>query len=375
MRRNGLAIGHSRRADRDAALKRTARNVASLVLTGIVAASVAGCSVAPRETRAGYEANAGSPSAAEAREPMAALPPAAGAVVAVLQNQAAGTLTQRIVLHGDADTVGENAIIVKINNDTHPTDLGGPAGIPTEAMIARELEENFAGVDMRLSETFARNSFGPFGYAIGHPSARVTCIYAWQFGIYKAPHLGEASTGAPSMPTLPTAVRVRLCRSSIGEAEILPMLRELQVYPPNSRVAYVDSSAGVGSDNAGDALAASGVGYFVVPGTKAPIEEKMTPTRRRERRSIAHHARHREVVEMREERAVATEPPPRGFVAAPMPPGAPAAAATAPSVNPLLAPLAAATRPVDEMPLPSHAAPDKAAAAPATKSASIPLPN
>ena len=358
-------------------------------------ASLAGCSLVPgRDTRAGYEAvaDASAPATGDGRAPLATLPAAAGAVVAVLQTTAHGVLTQRIVLKGDPDTVGENAIVVKVNVDPGPWDIDGPVGLPTKAMIAGELDAAFAGVDMQLSQTFARNSFGPFGYAIGHPNPRVTCIYAWEFAVWRGEQFGEGPGGAPSLPQRPTSVRVRLCRSSIGEAEILPMLRDLQVFPANSRVAYSDPNY-KGGESGGDALTAAGVNYFVVPGAKpsAPAREPRAAAPEHRRRKVAHHARRHERAAEREDRgdrsegrAVAVDPPARGSIAVPMPGGAaPApAAAAAPAVNPLLAPLStiSARAAADDMPLPSRAAPGERAipaapAPPPTKSASIPLPN
>ena len=350
-----------------------------LALAGVLVAALVGCSVAPRDTRAGYEAVAESAPATDGRAPMAELPAAAGAVVAVLQSQVRGVLTQRIVLRGDPDTLGENAIVVKVDQSKGPADFN-LVGPPSKAMVARELDENFAGVDMQLSQTFARNGFGPFGYAIGHPRERVTCIYAWQWGLWKTPTIGEAPTGAPSMPVQPTSVRVRLCRSTDGEAEILPMLRQMQVFPPNSRVAYLDPNA-TGAETGGDALAAAGVGYFVVPGvtpTSATTRERLAPQRRHDRHRAVRHAHHRVRESAYEERAVAVDPPLRDSVAVPMPVGGAAAATAAPAVNPLLAPLAAAPPPrarSDEMPLPHSAGATERPAAAAPRSASIPLPN
>ncbi len=350
------------------------RALAFLLLT-----SLAGCSVAPSDTRAGYEAVTEVASATEGRSPMAELPVAAGAVVAILQSQVRGVLTQRIVLRGDPNTLGENAIVVKVDQSKGPSDLGR-VGMPTKGMIGQELDENFAGVDMQLSQTFARNGFGPFGYAIGHPRDGVTCIYAWQWSLWKIPRIGEAPTGAPSLPVQPTSVRVRLCRSSLGEAEILPMLRDMQVYPPDSRVAYLDPIS-TGADTGGDALAAAGVGYFVVPGvTQRPAmtRERLAPPRRRAHHKVARHVRHHVREAAREERAVALDPPARDAVAVPMPAGGAASTTASQAANPLLAPLAAVSAPrlrSDDMPLPRSAAAPDQPSSPAPRSASIPLPN
>ena len=345
----------------------------SRFLAVLAVAALAGCSAPPRESGAGYEAvaEAGAP---DGRLPMAELPPGAGKVVAVMQNKSHDVLTQRIVLSGDADTLGENSIVVKVNQSRGPQDIDGPVGSPTRAKIAAELDEAFAGVDMRLAETFARNGFGPFGYAIGHPRSGVTCVYAWQWGLWKPAQIGQAPTGVPSLPTDPTSVRARLCRSTLGEAEIVALLRDMQVFPPNSRTAYFDPST-AGAEPGGEALAAAGVGYFVVPGVEKPayVREPLEP--RRKRHKVAHrrhHHRDRDVAD--DDRAVATEAPASGAVAVPMPAGgAPAADAR----NPLLAPLAETavrSKPRDDMPMPGPAG---GAQRPATAAnvPSVPLPN
>ncbi len=339
-----------------------------------LAALLAGCSAGPLDTRAEYDASVDG--AEDARAAMAALPPAAGAPVGVVQSQTHGVLTQRIVLRGDPNTIGENAIVVRVNVDRGPTDLDGTVGLPTRGKIAAELEENFAGVDMGVSQTFARNSFGPFGYAVGHPRAGETCLYAWQFAVWKPGLLGAGPDGAPSLPVQPTSVRVRLCRTSLGEPAMVQLLRDLQVYPRNSRLAYMDPGYN-GEAHGGDALGAAGVGSFMAPDRPAPVvrERLRAPHKRR-----SAHRRHRHAPHfVRDERAVAEDsrdapPSSRGEFALPVPPSPSASTATPAGNNPLLAPLAAA-KPVekDDLPLPGREAVAKPAAAPPR--ASIPLPN
>jgi len=343
----------------------------------LLSSALSGCSLLVRDNHSAYEAVANN---ADAHAPLAELPISAGEVVAVLQNQTRGVLTQRIVLRGEAGTIGENAIIVKVDTDPRQVlDVDGPVGRPNKAMIAGELDENFAGVDMGISQSFARNSFGPFGYALGHPHSGVTCVYAWQWGMAKPPKLGDSAESAPSMPTAKTSVRVRLCRSTLGEAEMVALLRGLQVFAPQTHVAYLDPDYAGAGDTAGDALAAAGVGYFVGPNSApAPIDEKPKHARGRARKLARREInREREARgEDREQRAD-FDPPLRGAVAAPMPNAAPAADA-APAANPLLAPLAASApaprAPADDVPMPAHASAAPAPVAP-TKPASIPLPN
>jgi hypothetical protein len=344
----------------------------------LLSSALSGCSLLQHDNHSAYEAVADT---AETYAPLAELPTAAGEVVTVLQNQTRGVLTQRIVLRGDPGTIGENAIIVKIDNDPRQVlDVDGPVGRPNKAMIAAELDENFAGVDMGMSQSFARNSFGPFGYALGHPHSGVTCIYAWQWGMAKAPRLGDAPEDTPSMPVAKTSVRVRLCRSSLGEAEMVALLRGLQVFSPKTHVAYLDPDY-AGADTAGDALAAAGIGYFVGPNSASPpVDEKPKRAHRHAHHRLARRENNRERESRSEDREQRADfdPPLRGAVAAPMPNAAPAADAAS-AGNPLLAPLAASApaprAPADDVPMPAHASAAVAPVAAPAKPASIPLPN
>jgi len=151
-------------------------------------------------------------------------------------------------------------------------------------------------------------------------------------------------------------------------------LRDMQVFPPNSRIAYFDPSS-AGAEPGGDALAAAGVGYFVVPGAEKPAYVRERLESRPKRHKVAHrrhHHRDRDFAD--DERAVASEAPAKGAAAVPMPAGGAPAAETG---NPLLAPLtetAVRSKPRDDMPLPG---PSAAASRPATaaNTISVPLPN
>lgn len=339
----------------------------------------------PHETRAVFEPVTDVSATAT---PMAQLPAAAGDVVSVLQSRIGGVLIQRIVLRGDPQTGGENQIVVKVDqNERRPGDIDGPVPKPTRALISGELDDNFA-IEMRMSQTWNRNAFGPFGYAIGHAGGNVTCIYAWQWSAGRPPRIVDdpaAVESASSMPTMPTSVRVRLCKSGIGEAGIVAMLRDLTVSPPGSTTPYVDPSyESTGPLGAHDALAAAGVtgNYFLAPGSASSHDPSLRH-RHRHRHSHAH-ARNRPE-EIGRTFAPTIGPAPAS-VDVPLPPGAAAAATAAganPATNPLLAPLQAtapprpAAAPADEMPLPNHANATHAAnPAPVDPGfAPIPMPN
>jgi hypothetical protein len=357
--------------------------VLPLVLTG---AALESCSVAPPDTRAAYEPVTDATGTAT---PLAQISPAAGDVVSVLQSRVGGVLTQRIVLRGDALTDGENQIVVKVDqNPGRQADLGGPVPKPSESLIQNELDESFPKVDMRMSLTSNHNSFGPFGYAIGHPPHGVTCIYAWQYSAGRLPRLIDspgAAASARSMPSAPTSVRVRLCKSGMEEAEIVGLLRGLAVFPPGSSDPYFDPTFdAVGRNDAQDALSAAGA-----PGPDSRRAEanargeSAAPRTRRPRHLVAATAGARRTDAVGDGRGSAAPSAP--IVNVPLPAASSAAPSSA-EVNPLLAPLQgkvgprSATAAADDMPLPGRSAAAPRAAAPAPSEsravvAPVPMPN
>ncbi len=358
------------------------------VLLGLIllASALDGCSVTPRDTRAAYEPVTDATASAT---PMAQLPPDAGEVVSVLQSRIAGVLSQRIVLRGDGGAEGENQIEVNVDqSDRRPGDVDGPVAKPTQSMIVNELDAKFPTIDMRLSQTWNRNSFGPFGYAIGHAPRGVTCIYAWQFSAGRAPRLIDDPAlvaSAASMPSAPTSVRVRLCRAGVSEEQEVALLRAMQVYPPGSSAPYVDPSyEGVGPLGASDALQAAGApgAFFLAPRAAAPDrlhrQAEAKPARRHP------HARPREASELPARTPAAT--PSASSLAVPLPPTG--STASGASANPLLAPLkdlagGRVTSAAGDMPLPGRAASPSPGATPAEGGpaagkpalAPMPLPN
>lgn len=352
--------------------------IASTALAATICLS--GCSYSPRETRAAYESAS---DAGPASSPMAGLPGGAGDVVTVLQSKSDGMLEQKIVLRGDIATGGENFIRVTV--DQHPSSPGIPDGRspkPSEAIIAQELEDNFPGTDMRLSQSWQRNDFGPFGYAIGHAYGGVVCVYAWQYSPGQAPalivDLGADGTKA-SMPVNPTSVRARLCKSGMDDTAMVELLRHLDVYPPGSAQAYVNTTSGP-TLTSWNALASADNPHAAYLSHDKSAEASSSPNKKRRR----HHHRHRR---SHEDNAGFGALAPVGVmtgITVPIP-GAPQSPAALDSANPLLAPLKTAMKKEPKaasdsvMPLPAPAAaqnaPKPAAAAPAPSVAPLPLPN
>ena len=218
------------------------------------------CSLMPSDNRAAFEATTDMVPAAR---PMAQLPAAAGEQIAVLQSNVQGPIQQKIVLRGDPATGGENRIVVTVDLDQPlrgAPDYNIPK--PTEELIAKELDDNFPGIAMAISQYWVRNDFGPFGYATGHAYGGVTCIYAWQWAPGQPTRFIanlEAQAAEASTAKAPTSVRVRLCKQGMGESELVELIHQMAVYAPGSSTPYVDTSYGPRPMIGADSLSSTGV--------------------------------------------------------------------------------------------------------------------
>ena len=304
---------------------------------------------------------------------MARLPDSAGQVIAVVQSQDTGISLQRVVLRGDTAAAGENFISIATTDGSGEFPRPDSAVTkPTEGMITQELSDKFPSVDMRLSQTWNRNSFGPFGYAVGK-AGTATCVYAWQYqpartlGIFSG-----ASAGAG-----PTSVRVRLCLGGVAETDIVAMINQLAVFPPGASMPYVMSGYSPGGGG-GDALAATGypAGFYVGP-VHAPAKSATTSVRH-ERRHIRHavlRRRHRAVAQTIEAEPAAAP----NAVVVPLPANSAVKEPTlgATLVAPLQNGAAKARVAGADLPLPPSAAPAKpvAAVGGGTAPGGVPLPN
>ena len=214
---------------------------------------------------------------------MAQLPPSAGDVVSVIESAEKGVITQKIVLKGDAATWGENGVVVVVDQSPdRPVEKSWSVSKPTEELIGRELHDRFPDIDMGIGQTYTRNAFGPFGYAVGKNHQDITCLYAWQYSPGRAPKLGVDPQGdgvAASSPAAPTSVRVRLCRQHVAEADLVAMVSQMSVFPPHSTMPYLDPTYQPADGAAPDALAATELpgGFYTGTKTTAALGDA-TPT-------------------------------------------------------------------------------------------------
>lgn len=248
-----------------------------VVITFATLSAMVGCSVSPQQGQwASSEPDAQMAPPARA---LAYLPPQAGQVISVLEQRRANGIVQDIVLSGEASVYGENKITV---NAISGLDIQQKYAVPNqldvtaarEEDIALELEEKFSGIKMGVGDTLERNAYGPFGYAVGK-NGKVGCMYAWQtLGRSEPKKLFESSSG-----NQPASIRVKICRSGANPMALVSLMRQLSIggVGPMGMPATAYGNApmfnqpqyGAATYAPSDALAASGLGGYGMPGAPA----------------------------------------------------------------------------------------------------------
>lgn len=179
----------------------------------LLAAMISGC--APRGT-----APLAVVGQAQEKSPAAALAvpgPGGPQIVSVIERRFSDGVRQRIVLETPAETRGENHLRLDIRGGgdrTRKTELDIETVSATVA--GEEIADLFPGLDMVPAGAFARNAYGPFGYATAPGAGKDRCIYAWQsLGVrVKAPD---------------ATLRLRFCARGASRAGLLDIMRAMTV--------------------------------------------------------------------------------------------------------------------------------------------------
>lgn len=205
----------------------------------------AGCAQVPSTVTAYHDAALSALTDAAPRDvgtamALARLPEAAGQVIAVTQSRSGGIERQRITLAGDASTLGENAIEIRLVP-------GKSQPAPSAAMLQQEMAAAFPGRTLRLSTRLPVNAYGPFGIA----SDNSGCNYLWQ-DLQRSS--GEAFFFQPRKDGL-AEIRVRLCRSGLTETVAVDLMQRLQLAVPGISSANLLSSLQAPGMGASPALA------------------------------------------------------------------------------------------------------------------------
>lgn len=177
------------------------------------------------------------------------LPAQAGAILKVREKHFSNGTRQEIILDAGKGVYGENVIDVSIRTaeprerDFEPLRIGPPS----QSGIRNEILSRFPDMQMNIVTRPMRNTFGPFGLAIGRHAAGYRCVFAWQW----FDELREGAHGASnftklgaymSNKSLATSVRIRLCRSDLTVDQIAGLIEGLQAgpIPAIERIARMD---------------------------------------------------------------------------------------------------------------------------------------
>lgn len=186
--------------------------------------------------------------------PIAALPAAAGRVVDVREKRLGNGFTQEIVLAAGPGVRGENVIVVYVRDRPHPPEGEPEVEFPKdrEDDLATEIEKRFPGGSLQFTDTLLRNSYGPYGVALGRLGG-ANCVYFWQTLNDLKPYI---RTGRMSPYKVETAARVRLCRSGVDSAQLARLAAAIVIDPSgvSEAPALAESSYGGREDSIADAL-------------------------------------------------------------------------------------------------------------------------
>ena len=151
--------------------------------------------------------------------PLVVLPPGAGAIVGVDEQRKTDSFVQTITLAGDAGTVGDNQIVVRVTRN-------GLAPRIDEDTVATEAQQQLPNFTFRLGPTGTRNTFGLFGALIGGKGG-VNCLYAWQRVDLADPWItGEMSNALDELHAM--TMRYRLCRTTASANDLLAFVQSAQ---------------------------------------------------------------------------------------------------------------------------------------------------
>lgn len=221
------------------------------VLVGLLTLAGAGCAADSRDSiglgpYASYDSGAQLAREVPTSASLVRLPDSAGEVLTIIERRSDGVVAQEIALQNDVAALGENKIRVSIGPMNSGDGVLAPVIKPASSQeIAADIAAEFPKMTMRISETVARNGYGPFGYASGSAGGRA-CLYAWQF----VPKVGAAGGGLPGFlaESQSVALRIRLCRTKTPPEDLVAAVEALSMVVAPGQTAYGPITMPAGGD-------------------------------------------------------------------------------------------------------------------------------
>lgn len=152
---------------------------------------------------------------------MVDMPPGGPAIVGVIEKRYSNSTTQEIVLANSARNPNQNFMRVAMYG---PVKLatGRFNELPNDPLAlmnaGQEMRWYMPGVKMKVSDLYAQNRYGSFGYATGRSSTGDGCIYAWQR--IRAPD--HDSTMISNQGTI--SIRLRYCAPGASDIDLLNVM-------------------------------------------------------------------------------------------------------------------------------------------------------
>ncbi len=197
-------------------------------------------SIAAPDARPRTQLMALAPGRSPGRDPIATLPPEAGAVRDVRTRAYVDGYRQDVALAGSAHPTVHNGVTVLARTSAAPTlDERVPLTRPTEPGIRSEIGAQFPHLVMQVVERPSSNMYGPYGLALGRAGGDVRCLYAWQWIDANRMPAGAGVTG-------PLSLRVRLCQAGTSFDAMAALVDHLAIGAepdargPDERVAAGD---------------------------------------------------------------------------------------------------------------------------------------
>jgi hypothetical protein len=195
------------------AASRTAHG--ALVLCAI-AVGLSACAPRPQDIETGAIA-----SRLPLEKAMVDMPAGGPAIVGVVERRYANSTLQEIILANRARNPNQNFIKVTMFGPVKVT-TGPENQFPNDPLAlmnaGQEMRWFMPGVKMTVSQLYAQNRYGSFGYATGRASTGDNCIYAWQR--IRAPD--HDSTMISNQGTI--AIRLRYCEPGASDLDLLNVM-------------------------------------------------------------------------------------------------------------------------------------------------------
>ncbi|MCX5516159.1 cellulose biosynthesis protein BcsN [Kaistia algarum] len=181
-----------------------------------IAVGLSACAPRPQDIETGAIAS---------RQPlekaMVDMPAGGPAIVGVVERRYANSTLQEIILANRARNPNQNFIKVTMFGPVKVT-TGPENQFPNDPLAlmnaGQEMRWFMPGVKMSVSQLYAQNRYGSFGYATGRASTGDSCLYAWQR--IRAPD--HDSTMISNQGTI--AIRLRYCEPGASDLDLLNVM-------------------------------------------------------------------------------------------------------------------------------------------------------